>query len=91
MKPYVLDFYCAELELAVELDGGQHNGAEGRQHDAARERFLLERGIRTLRFTNGAMLRETDGVLDVIWKATRHNDADSPSPQTSPRLRGEGA
>jgi very-short-patch-repair endonuclease len=80
VKPYVLDFYCADLQLAVELDGGQHNEAEGRAHDAARERFLRERGIKTLRFTNRAMLVETDSVLDVIWKATRPGDDNSPSP-----------
>jgi very-short-patch-repair endonuclease len=80
VKPYVLDFYCAELQLAVELDGGQHNEAEGRKLDAVRQRFLRERGIRTLRFTNRAMLVETDSVLDVIWKATRAADKNGPSP-----------
>ena len=80
IKPYVLDFYCAELQLAVELDGGQHNEAAGLEHDAAREQFLRERGIRTMRFTNRAMLMETDSVLDVIWKATRAGDENDPSP-----------
>jgi very-short-patch-repair endonuclease len=34
--PYVLDFYCHELKLAIELDGGQHNLPEGRLHDKVR-------------------------------------------------------
>ena len=36
--PYVLDFYCHELKLAIELDGGQHNLPEGRLHDKVRRR-----------------------------------------------------
>lgn len=79
LDPYVLDFYCAELHLAVELDGGQHNSAEGKQHDAARERFLKSRGIETLRFTNHEMLKYADSVMNVIWDKTRREKA-APSP-----------
>jgi very-short-patch-repair endonuclease len=71
VEPYVLDFFCAELNLCIELDGGQHNEAEGRRKDAIREAFLRQKGIRTLRFTNHDMLRDTDTVLNVIWEATR--------------------
>lgn len=71
VDPYVLDFYCAELQLAVELDGGQHNSPERRVHDSRREAFLRAKGIETLRFTNHAMLTDTDTVLNVIWDRTR--------------------
>jgi adenine-specific DNA-methyltransferase len=71
VDPYVLDFYCAELQLAVELDGGQHNSPEGRVHDSRREAFLRAKGIETLRFTNHAMLTDTDTVLNVIWDRTQ--------------------
>lgn len=67
VEPYVLDFYCADLKLAIELDGGQHNTTEGKQHDKAREAFLRSQGIETLRFTNDEMMRNTDGVLNMIW------------------------
>lgn len=70
VEPYVLDFYCADLKLAIELDGGQHNTTEGRQHDKAREAFLRSQGIETLRFTNDEMMRNTDGVLNMIWHRT---------------------
>ena len=70
IKPYVLDFFCADLNLAIELDGGQHNEARGKQHDRVRDQFLTQRGIRTLRFTNRDMLTATDAVLNVIWKHT---------------------
>jgi very-short-patch-repair endonuclease len=68
--PYVLNFYCADLKLSIELDGGQHNTIEGRQHDKEREAFLRSQGIETLRFTNDEMMRYTDSVLNVIWNRT---------------------
>lgn len=74
VAPYVLDFYCAEIRLAIELDGGQHYDAKGKAHDASREAFLRSRGIETLRFTNDDMLKHTDSVLNVIWDRTRNND-----------------
>jgi very-short-patch-repair endonuclease len=75
IKPYILDFYCAELLLNIELDGGQHHSPEGRQRDAARSAFLKQQGIETLRFTNEAMLRDTDSVLGVIWDRVRQGKA----------------
>jgi very-short-patch-repair endonuclease len=39
LEPYVLDFYCAELSLAIELDGGQHNSDEGRARDEQRAAY----------------------------------------------------
>lgn len=71
IEPYVLDFFCAERNLCIELDGGQHNEPAGRHKDARRDAFLCQKGIRTLRFTNHEMLRDTDTVLNVIWEATR--------------------
>lgn len=79
LHPYVLDFYCAELHLAIELDGGQHNSPEGKRHDAARDRFLQSRGIETLRFTNHDMMKFTDSVMNVIWDKTRRDKAVSSS------------
>lgn len=72
---YVLDFYCAELNLAIELDGGQHNSAEGKARDLVREAFLRTQGIQTLRFTNHEMLREAEAVLNMIWNVTKPADS----------------
>jgi very-short-patch-repair endonuclease len=70
IKPFVLDFYCADLRLAIELDGGQHNSVEGKQRDKARETFFRSQGIETIRFTNDEVMRHTDSVMNVIWKRT---------------------
>lgn len=61
--PYILDFYCPALKLAVELDGGQHNQTEAREYDTARSEFLNTHGIEVIRFWNDEILREIEGVL----------------------------
>jgi very-short-patch-repair endonuclease len=42
--PYILDFYCPTLKLAVEFGGGQHNPFEGKEYDAARSRISENAG-----------------------------------------------
>jgi very-short-patch-repair endonuclease len=66
---YVLDFYCDEAKIAIELDGGQHNTESARRHDSQRTTFLQERGIIVLRFWNNEVLEETEGVLEAIHNA----------------------
>jgi very-short-patch-repair endonuclease len=66
---YVLDFYCHQAKLAVELDGGQHNTPEARAHDEDRSAFLAEQGIAVARFWNHELLEETDAVLEAIYRA----------------------
>jgi very-short-patch-repair endonuclease len=61
--PYILDFYCPALNLAIELDGGQHNEDKGEIYDAERSRFLKDRGIDVLRFWNHEVLQNIRGVL----------------------------
>src|SRR5262249_21118849 len=67
IAPYVLDFYCEELNLAVELDGGQHNLSEGKERDESRTEYLTARGIRILSFWNHDVMSDTDTVLQAIW------------------------
>ena len=67
--PYILDFYCHEAKLAVELDGGQHDEEKQVLHDADRSRFLEREGIRVLRFWNNDVFMNTEGVLECILSA----------------------
>ena len=69
IAPFVLDFYCHELRLAVEVDGGQHAAQTGRASDARRTASLKARGIHVLRFSNLEVLRETIAVADALWHA----------------------
>ena len=64
---YILDFYCDEKKLAIELDGSQH--ADQSEYDQKRDAYLNTLGIRVLRFWNNQMLLETEAVLEVIYLA----------------------
>jgi very-short-patch-repair endonuclease len=52
LPPYVLDFYCDEIKLAVELDGGQHNEDEIAARDLRRDQFVASHGIELARYWN---------------------------------------
>jgi len=51
---YVLDFYCHEIRLAVDVDGDAHRGRE--QYDAMRTRILLDHAIKVLRLRNDEVI-----------------------------------
>jgi len=67
MGPYILDFFCEEAELNIELDGSQHGFPEQQKHDAERDQFLQARGIKTLRFWNSFLKRNGQSVRDMIF------------------------
>ena len=79
--PYILDFYCPKLKLAIELDGGQHNEDDNKEYDAARSAYLKSQGIDVMRFWNHEVLQNADSVLAMIAQRIT-----PPSPLTS---RGE--
>ena len=64
--PYVLDFYCPELRLAVEIDGDTHLGDEARAHDRQRQDYAEALGVCFLRFTNLEVASEMESVLETI-------------------------
>jgi len=83
---YIVDFYCDEHRLVVELDGGQH--MEQRRYDAERDGFLRGNGLTVLRFWNNEVLGQTEAVLERIWALIEK--AKSPSPPAPLPLAGEG-
>ncbi|MEX0866336.1 MAG: DUF559 domain-containing protein [Pirellulales bacterium] len=64
IDPYIVDFYCQEASLAVELDGDSHN--DSAKQDQRRTEFLEGRGLRILRFLNDDVLRDIDSALTAI-------------------------
>jgi very-short-patch-repair endonuclease len=64
--PYILDFYCPALKLAVELDGGQHNQSDGREHDGVRSEYLKVQGIDVMRFWDNEVLLDIQSVLSEL-------------------------
>ena len=64
--PYILDFYCPERRLAIEVDGGQHADIRGRQRDSHRDRDLQHLNIRVIRFWNNDVLQNIEGIGQTI-------------------------
>lgn len=63
---YIVDFYCPQARLVVELDGSQHLEPEHQAADQKRDAYLAGLGLRVLRFDNRQVLLEMDAVLGVI-------------------------
>jgi very-short-patch-repair endonuclease len=68
---YVADFYCAELKLVVETEGGVHDQPGQREYDDKRMEELGSRGLQILRFSNEEVLERTAQVLEKILAVKR--------------------
>ncbi len=80
---YIVDFYCPQLKLVIELDGSQHYTEQGKTYDKAREKYMLSLGIKTLRFSNLDILKDTSGVMCCVAQeisVTRLTDVDNLTP-----------
>ena len=63
---FVLDFYCEERQVAIEVDGDIHDRDEVKRRDAFRQRLIEEAKIKVLRFTNDEVMHDADGVIESI-------------------------
>lgn len=63
---YIADFYCAKAKLVIELDGAQHNTAEGRAYDEERTEFLKQYGLVVLRIPNKQINDNFEGMCKYI-------------------------
>ena len=66
LGPYVLDFYCPEIRLCIELDGDVHKSFEQAQYDEERSRFINESNIKVLRFENEVVYRSANAIVEAI-------------------------
>ena len=66
---FIVDFYCHEAKLAIEIDGGQHAEENQSVYDEKRTADLQGKGITVLRFWNIDVLRNVQGVLETIAEA----------------------
>jgi very-short-patch-repair endonuclease len=71
--PYVLDFYCSTLKLAIEIDGDTHAGEQEAEKDRKRQRYIESFGIRFVRFTNFQVIENIESVLEEIVRHTSPN------------------
>jgi very-short-patch-repair endonuclease len=75
--PYIVDFYCADAGLVVEVDGAQHL-EERAEHDRRRTAFLESQGLTVLRFWNREVLVDIDATVEGIYRALGLGPAPSP-------------
>jgi very-short-patch-repair endonuclease len=78
--PYILDFFCPEAKLSIELDGNQHGFPGAKTHDEKRAQFFATSGIKELRFWNGQLRRESEAI-----RATIFNELQARAPHPLPK------
>ena len=64
--PYVLDFYCHQARLCVEIDGASHGFGRQPEKDARRDGWLAGKGVRTLRISASLVLGDVDDAVRMI-------------------------
>jgi very-short-patch-repair endonuclease len=87
---YIVDFICFEHRLIIEADGSQHAENEA---DVERDAWLKEQDFIVLRFWNGDIFNDMEGVAEAVIAATRNNAVQTcgdPTPQPLSR-KGRGA
>ena len=66
IESFVVDFYCAEARLVIELDGLQHYTEQGKAYDEERSAILHGYGLKVLRFSNRDVNNHFDAVCETI-------------------------
>ncbi len=78
--PYIIDFYCPELKLAIEVDGGSHYNMEAELRDKERQKIVESYGFIFLRFTNKEIYENVEGVLIKIIQYINGKEKTTPTP-----------
>ena len=66
IESFIVDFYCADARLVIELDGSQHYTEQGKEYDEQRTAILEQYGVQVLRFTNLDVDQHLDAVCAQI-------------------------
>ena len=70
---YIVDFYSAEAQLVIELDGSQHYEYDGMEYDAARTTYLEQFGVRIIGIPNNEINQNFEGVCEYIDLVVRQS------------------
>ena len=65
---HILDFFCVEAFLNIELDGSQHGFPEQQKKDKERDAWLAKTGVKVLRFWNSRLRRDKEWIRESIWQ-----------------------
>jgi len=69
ISPYILDFFCSNAKLAIEIDGQSHGMGDRPEHDVCRESYLGEKGIKVMRYPAELVMHDPNGVAQAIFDA----------------------
>jgi len=64
--PYIVDFYCPQKKLIIELDGSQHNEDENIEQDEKRTQYFDSFGIKVFRIWNNDIMLNIEGVVEEL-------------------------
>ncbi|MFL9831968.1 endonuclease domain-containing protein [Flavobacterium sp. ST-87] len=77
---YILDFFCQELMLGIEVDGYSHEFLEIQQKDSIKEKRMNELGILVLRFSDYEVLKDMENVIRAIEFYIQEFEKHTPNP-----------
>jgi very-short-patch-repair endonuclease len=77
---YILDFFCYDLMLGIEVDGYSHEHIEIYKKDIIKETKMNELGIHVLRFSDHQVLKDTENVIRVIENYILESERHIPNP-----------
>ncbi len=85
---FIVDFYAPRVSLVIELDGGQHFEPDQQQYDQRRSLFLEQQGLAVLRFTNLDVLKNLEGVMEIIFSEVQGRLGHFENPPCPPFSKG---
>ncbi|MCL4531015.1 MAG: endonuclease domain-containing protein [Chloroflexi bacterium] len=80
---FIIDFYCAQAKVCIEIDGSQHFKPKQEEYDRARTAFLEELGYKVIRFTNDDVRLNIQAVVDEIVRVIESRLSPHPNPLPS--------
>lgn len=90
VNQFILDFYCSELLLGIEIDGVQHQNEYNQEYDKYRDEIIKTYGIKLIRIPAKEVYNELDSVAKKINKAIQERNEELQSTKTPPYLGGRG-
>jgi len=79
---YIVDFYCHQFQLVIEVDGDNHGEPPTQEKDIERTQFLESQGLTVLRFTNREVEENVGAVMIRVEEFIEKNKGKSPQPSS---------
>ena len=74
VNEYILDFYCPQLKLGIEIDGDSHFREGAQLYDAKRQEYIESFGIKIVRYLNTDIYDNLNGVLEVLGQEMQRRE-----------------